>query len=379
MKIVQLTVDNREHFKDYTNPKPFFGTAPEALLEGFAQLPEAEVDVVCCVRQPLPSPQNLAPNIRYHSLVVPKAGWMSSGYLGCIAAVRKKLRTLSPNIVHGQGTERDCAITAVFSGFPSVLTVHGNMRLVAQVNQARPFSYGWLNAHLEGFTLPRADGVICITNYTREAVQSLARKTWLVPNAVDQCFFDIKVEPENPPTLLCVGLVCVRKNQNFLIRSLDRLAEQRRFRLLILGHVTQEDYGAEFRELLRTRPWCEHGGFADRESLRKLFATASGLVLPSLEDNCPMVVLEAMAAGVPVAAARVGGVPDLIAPDRTGLLFEPQDANGICDAAAHLLEDRQSAARLARTANLEARVRFHPKTIAARHLEIYREVLNKPV
>jgi glycosyltransferase involved in cell wall biosynthesis len=88
-----------------------------------------------------------------------------------------------------------------------------------------------------------------------------------------------------------------------------------------------------------------------------------------------MVVLEAMASGVPVVAANVGGVPDLVAPERTGLLFDCLDETSMRDAAAALHSDPAKAARLAQSARQEAAARFHPAAIAARHLEIYREVL----
>ena len=97
---------------------------------------------------------------------MPRIGWLRTGYQGCIRAARKKLREIQPDIVHGQGTERDCAISAAFSGFPNVVTVHGNMRKIARANCARPFSFLWLAARLEGFTLPRTDGVVCITRIT---------------------------------------------------------------------------------------------------------------------------------------------------------------------------------------------------------------------
>ena len=375
MRIALLTTDSREHFKEYENPQPYFGTAPQALLEGFAQCPEVEVHVVSCVRRALPAPEKLAPNIWYHALVVPPAGWMRTLYAGCIRAVRRKLREVQPDLVHGQGTERDCAITAIYSGFPNVLTIHGNMRLIAQVNGAKPFSYAWLNARLEAFTIPRSAGVVCITRYTQDAVRALAQKTWLLPNAVDGTFYDVAPAPEEPPVILCVGLVCHRKNQNRFIRALDSLAAQRRFRLVFLGHAPADAYGAEFRELVRTRSWCEHAGFADRAALRTWFARAAALALPSLEDNCPMAVLEAMAAGVPVIAANVGGVPDLIEDGRTGLFCDPLDDASMAAAIARVVDAPGEAAARAATARAEARRRFHPHAVAARHLEIYREVL----
>ncbi|HEX3856616.1 MAG TPA: glycosyltransferase family 4 protein [Verrucomicrobiae bacterium] len=378
MKIAILTTDNREHFHDYDNPAPYFGTAPEALLQGFALLPEAEIHVVSCVRQPVRSPEKIADNVWFHSLHVPKIGWMRTAYQGCIRATRKKLREIRPDIVHGQGTEHNNALGAVFSGFPNVLTIHGNMRLIAKMQRERLFSFLWLAARLETFTVPRSDGVVCITNYTRDAMAGLAKKTWVLPNAVDVNFF--KVQPEinldAPPVILCVGYICQRKNQNAFIRALDPLAAKQKFRLVFLGEASGNDsYAREFFELLRTRAWCEHIGFVDREKLKSWLRGSTMLALPSLEDNCPMTVLEAMAASVPVVAANVGGVPDLIEDGKTGLLCDPLNAASMAGAVEKLLAQPQFARTLAMEANRRAHERFHPAVIAQRHLEIYREVL----
>jgi glycosyltransferase involved in cell wall biosynthesis len=374
LRVAFLTTDKREHDRDYANPAPGFGTAPAALLPGFARMADLEVHVVACTQHPMTAPAKLADNIYYHSLLVPKSGWLRTAYAGCIRAVRRKLQEIGPDIVHGQGTERDCGITAIFSGYPNVVTIHGNMRMIARVNHAAPFSYQWIAARLERFTLPRSDGVVCITNYTREAVASLARKTWVVPNAVDGSFFEIKSSPSPVLHILCVGSVDGRKNQNALIRAADSLRPNGDFELLFLGGANRETpYVREFFGLLETRSWCRYAGFADRNGLKQYLASASGLILPSLEDNCPMVVLEAMAAGVPVAAARVGGVPDLVRHDETGWLFDPLNSEEMARSLKLLLLDRER--RLAVRAKTEAWTRFRPEIIAARHVEIYREVL----
>jgi glycosyltransferase involved in cell wall biosynthesis len=379
MKIALLTTDNRTMFKDFDTPAPYFGTAPEALMQGFALTPEAEVHVVSCVRAKVQSPAKLAPNIFFHSLHVPKIGWMRTGYQGCIRATRKKLKQIRPEIVHGQGTEMDCGISAVFSGFPNVLTIHGNMRLIARVNQARAFSFQWLAARLERLTLPRSNGVVCITHYTQEAVSDLARRTWVVPNAVDASFFEVKARPAAgaPLLVLCVGHVCVRKNQNAFIRALDALAATHKFELRVCGAANEEDpYSREFFSLVRARPWCVYGGLAGRHELKTLLRQATVLALPSLEDNCPMAVLEAMAAGVPVVASRVGGLPDLIDEGKTGFFCDPLRAASMAAAIEKVLVKPSAAAEMARRANQRARERFHPEVIGRRHLEIYREVLS---
>jgi glycosyltransferase involved in cell wall biosynthesis len=379
MKVAVLTTDNREDYKDYGAAAPYFGTAPEALLQGFALLPEVEIHVLSCAQARLNSPEKLARNIFFHSLCVPKLGWMRTAYQGCIRAARKTLKALQPEIVHGQGTERDCALSAVFSGFPSVLTIHGNMRRVARLTKARAFSFFWLAARLERLAIPRARGVVCVTRYTQEAVSNLARRTWLAPNAVDAAFFEIDAQPPPgaPARILCVGDVYALKNQNALIRALDPLAGRRKFEVLFLGKARAgEPYAAEFFRLVKARPWCAHCGFASRAELRAYLREATLLALPSLEENCPMAVLEAMAAGVPVAAARVGGVPDLIEEGQTGFFCDPLDAASLRAGIERVLDNPAAAREVARQARLRAKARFHPEVIARRHVEIYREVLS---
>ncbi len=378
MRIALLTTDAREPKKEYDKPEPYFGTAPEALLEGFKALgTEVEIHVVSCLQQhPVSSPGKLADNIHFHALHVPKFGWLRTGYQGCIRAARRKLREITPDIVHGQGTERDCAISAVLSGFPNVLTIHGNMRMIAGLNNARPFSFYWWAARLERFTLARTAGVVAISTYTRDIVAALTRRTWLVPNAVHPSFFDITPSPSSPPVVLCVANVDARKNQLSLIEALDALHPSTELRLVFAGGGhTDNPYFVRFLEEVRKRPWCSHAGSLGRAELREALACSSIAVLPSLEDNCPMVVLEAEAAGVPVAASRVGGIPDLIRHGETGLLFDPVDAGGTRDAIASLLASPDNARRLATKARTEALARFAPAAVARKHLEIYHEVL----
>jgi glycosyltransferase involved in cell wall biosynthesis len=381
MRIVILTTDNREPHKDYGNPQPHFGTAPAALLQGLTMIPEAEVHIVSCLRQPVAAPEKLAPNTYYHSLVVPKMGWMKTLFQGCVRATRKKIREIRPDIVHGQGTEADCSLSAIFSGFPNVLTVHGNMRAIAAVNRDRPFSYNWLAARLEGFVLPRTNGVVCISSHTRALVRDLAPRTWVLPNAVDQSFFDVQAAPDAsaPPVGLCVGSIYALKNQNAFIRALDPLAKERKFKIIFAGAVAQNPYGDEFRQLIRDRPWCMYIGFISREEMKTRLAGASFVALPTLEDNCPMVVLEGMAAGVPVLASKVGGVPDLIQADKTGLFCDPARPESFREALEKILSNRSWAEQLAAAAKAEALRRFHPRVVAREHLEIYGQVLGKPV
>jgi glycosyltransferase involved in cell wall biosynthesis len=379
MKIVQITTDNRDHFKEHHLDKPWFGTAPEALLQGFALLPEHEVHVVSCTRKAMRSPEKLADNIWFHSVCISKWGMMRSLYAEAVLALRSKIKEINPDIVHGQGTERECALAAVFSGYPNVITIHGNMNAIRRLGGHGAPIYFFLASHLENLALRRTDGVVCITRYTLELVQAKTRRTWVLPNAVDSRYFQVSPASHlnSPLRLICVGTICPRKNQLALLKVLSQLRPAHSIQIRFLGQVNgQTDYGGRFLETVTRLEWAEHGGFVGRDELAQELAQADGLILPSLEDNCPMVILEAQAAGVPVAASHVGGVPDLIEDGQTGVLFHPQDSDHMRSSLEAWIRTRELRQRTAEKARIQAQQRFHPKAIAEKHVEIYREVLS---
>jgi glycosyltransferase involved in cell wall biosynthesis len=167
-----------------------------------------------------------------------------------------------------------------------------------------------------------------------------------------------------------------RKNQNALIQALDPLANKLKFTVKFYGRCGEDSYGKEFRSLLETRPWCSWGGMIGRENLRDEFARATTLFLPTREDNCPMVVLEAQASGVPVIASNVGGVPDLVEDGVTGLLTDPDLPITMPIALEKILTDKALAVRLAEGGRKQAFACYRPYVIATKHVEIYRQIIN---
>ena len=87
-----------------------------------------------------------------------------------------------------------------------------------------------------------------------------------------------------------------------------------------------------------------------------------------------MVIAEAMAAGRPVVAARVGGIPDLLVDGVTGLLCPPEDAQSLAQALVTLLTDRSRQASMGLAAQATARARFDPRAVAHEHARIYYDV-----
>ena len=379
MKIVQLTTDNREQFKDYQTAEPHFGAAPEALLQGFAAIEGVEVHVIGCARKPMTSPEKLANNIYFHSLVIPKSGWMSSLYFGCSAKINALCNILQPDLVHGQGTERDCAITAVRSGFPNVVTIHGNVKELQRLGMFGTSLYGPMASWLESHSLHRTYGVLCNSDYTRGLVAPRARRTWLAPNAIRSEFFQPATNTKrcSIPTLVNVGVVGPRKRQLELLRMIKKIVDSgRKMQIFFAGSLSEySEYGATFAAELKTAEaegYARFAGFLNVQELVKLLDSSHAFLHFPSEEAFGLVVAEAMARGLKFFGANLGGIVDISCGIDGAELHNDFESlqTGIIDWLD------ASAPAPANTADEIAR-RYHPKVIAERHLEIYREVLNR--
>lgn len=378
LKCAFITTDARDYLGKQSEPKPDIGPAPMALLEGFAGCSDLEVHVISCTQQLVPVPKKLADNIWFHSLLVSKIGWLRTGYQGCIRAMRKKLKEIQPDIVHGQGTERDCAISAVFSGFPTVLTIHGNMAELARRFEAPIGSYHWLAGKLENFTLRRTSGVFCNSAYTENLVRPRTPKTWRVANALRPPFFETPSDQgQRKPILLNVGMMDPRKQQLQLLKLAGNLWRRGlKFELHFAGHRdSRSDYGAAFaRELADAEKigYARHVGTLTTDKLLSTMDAASALVHVPTEEAFGLVVAEALARNLKFFGFAVGGVADIADGVEGAELFPPEDWSAIEETIA-----RWIVAGCPRPNNAASvmRERYHPLVIARRHLEIYREVL----
>jgi glycosyltransferase involved in cell wall biosynthesis len=379
VRVAFLAIDNRQAYREYEKPQPYFGTAPEAVLQGFALVPELEVHVVSCTQRPMAAPEKIAANIWFHSLSVPKLGWLQTVYQGNIRAVRKKLKALQPDIVHGQGTERDCAMCAVWSGFPNVVTLHGNMREMTRAFKPRFGSFYWCQALLEDYALKRTGGVFCNSSYTEQLIAPRATKTWRVPNALREPFFTrpLAAARARPPVLLNVGVVAPNKRQVELLELAGRLfATGRQFQIHFVGHADPADpYAAQFLAKLpaaQQQGYAQFAGYQSGLSVIDSFDQASALIHFPKVETFGLVVAEALARGLKLFAGRSGGIVDIAEGVPDAELFGESDFAGLEAALFRWLDHGGSPAS---NASQLMRERYHPEVIARQHLRIYQEVL----
>jgi glycosyltransferase involved in cell wall biosynthesis len=380
LRIALISIDSRQNERTYRQTTPRLGTGVDSIIEGISAMPEHQLHVVSCTQQPMESPEKLAPNVWFHSLHVPKFGWMRTLYQGCVRAIRKEFREIQPDIVYGVGTEREGAVGAVFSGFPNVVAMAGNMTEQARLNRARPGSFYWLAAKMEKFLLPRTGGVICNSRYMQQLVEGHARKSWVIYPGLRGVFLKppVRAAPRER-ALVIAGVISPRKRQLELLKVAEELhCRGLKFEFRFVGLASGEPYAKAFLD--RIKPLEATGcarylGMPTHAEMVQIFDAASGMIHFPAEEAFGSVVAEGFARDLKFFGARTGGIVEIADGTVDAQLFGPEDWTGLSDSVAVWIEKGCSPAP--GNAIVMAR-RYSPQNYVRQHLDVFQEVIRKP-
>lgn len=214
--------------------------------------------------------------------------------------------------------------------------------------------------------------VIAVSEAERDAGlrEGVARPSQyrVILNGVDLARFGAEPSPE-AGQILFIGRLARPKRPDLVLRAFRVVrAQLPEAGLQLVGDGPQR---SELEALAR-QLGVENARFlGTRDDIPDLLCRVSCLVLASDWEGCPLAVLEAMAAGVPVVATRVGGVEELVEDGRTGSLVDAGDEQGLAAAIVALLSDPARAATLGANGRERARARFSRERMAAEVLSVY--------
>jgi len=269
------------------------------------------------------------------------------------------------------------SLASVFAGVPLVYHVHSPTRRDS-TNKLRNL----LNTSVERASLWRASQLICVSSslarqMRREGIPqdriSVVRNGVPAPAKPPQ-----RNQPVGDWTIGTVALFRPRKGTEVLIDALARLRKQGYpVRLRTVGPFETPEY----ESLLKGRVE-QHGLHAAVEwtgFTSDVHAQLAGMdlfCLPSLfGEGLPMVVLEAMASGLPIVATRVEGVPEAVRHGREGVLAPPADADALADAIAAIIEGRYTWRKMSELARQRHAEAFSDMSMAAGLARVYRRLL----
>ncbi|MGK7913640.1 MAG: glycosyltransferase [Synechococcus sp.] len=274
-------------------------------------------------------------------------------------------------------------LATLLTGVPMVHHVHSPTSSCT-TNKLTNF----LRTTSERLSLCGAQSVIAVSNSLKQYLKKNGLKTTqiqVVQNGVPvQPKLLQKSNPDSDSAWLlgCIALFRPRKGLEVLLKTLAQLkARGLDVSLHAVGEFETTEYENSVKQLatqLGLEDNIVWAGF--QEDVNAELSKMDVLVLPSLfGEGIPMVLLEAMAMGVPVVASEIEGIPEVIENARSGILVSPGDFNELADAITNLITGQDNWGKIRETAFSRQRDSFSDRSMAAGVAQIYDNILKTDV
>ena len=271
------------------------------------------------------------------------------------------------------------ALTAArFGGVPLVLTIHCSLRRTLAVSDIRSAVLHTAGGWLEYRATVRAAATITLTEHLRDALLADGAdpgRVFTIPSGFDpKLFSDDSADPFPDvarPRVAFVGRLAAQKGVRSLIEAVPRITAAKG--VLIVGDGPQRHELQTLAAQIGDRR-LRFTGFVPHETVAAVLAHVDALVLPSEYEELGSVLVEGMAAGAPIVATAVGGIPELLDHGGAGILVPPRDPAGLAQAIDRILTDPALSARL-RTAGRRRAEMLSWDSLAGRILEVYAGVV----
>ena len=295
-----------------------------------------------------------------------------------VAAIRVCVKNNDIDLIHTHGYKSDIygLLAARAARVPIIATCHNWPALTIPLR---------LYSILDRVVLRKANHIVAVSENVRERLRRFAissRKITVIQNGIDTARF-AAAQPVlrhelnlNGRTVIgVVGRLSSEKGHKFLLRAAPRLVEEfPTVAFLFVGSGSEQPALESLARELNLQDRVFLAGF--RRDTPQAYASMDIFVLPSLQEALPLTVLEAMAAGLPIAASQVGDVGKIIVSGTSGLLVEPGSADAIYAALVQLLRDPALRNTLGTNARAAVNSSFSVQRMAAQYLELYESVLH---
>ncbi|MEO0106416.1 MAG: glycosyltransferase family 4 protein [candidate division WOR-3 bacterium] len=319
----------------------------------------------------------------FHFLAVPKNLLLKPHLPYNILKTLFKLKKLKPDLIHCQDNMA-LAVATILGGYPRIFTIHGVKKLEAKLWKGKEYLSHQMDRILEWFVHRNFNYFIAISPHISSLLNN-KKAIFNIPNPISGNFFASKTpavlgKSSKNRYLLYIGPIVYLKQVHILVKAFLKIKkEHKNLQLIICGNQEDEKYLRELKKIIKENGingirFIEH---LSREELIEYTKGALALVLPSLQENSPMVIAEAMALGTPIIATRVGGIPYMVEDKKTGLLFNPGDYESLSSCIKLLIENNDLRKKIGCAAFKLARNLHNPDRIAELTVNVYKVMLRK--
>jgi glycosyltransferase involved in cell wall biosynthesis len=285
------------------------------------------------------------------------------------------VRKLKPDVLHGHGAKAGAFVRLKGSSKSTirVYTPHGG-----SLHYPLTTMKGAFYSRLERALMNRTDLFLFESAFARDTYQRIVGKpagvVKCVFNGVTANEFDPITTADDATDVVYVGEFRHIKGADLLIDAVARLrADGKQVRLTLAGDGEET---ANLKAQIQRLNLGDAVRFIGHVKARYGFSKGRLLVVPSRGDSMPYVVIEAAAAGVPMVAANVGGIPEIFGP-HTDALFAPNIVGAMADAIETALDDPAAAAERAKSLRERIFQHFSQKAMVEGIMAGYRETFAK--
>lgn len=254
---------------------------------------------------------------------------------------KKIVEQICPDVLHGHGVGIN-GLYAVCTGFhPVIVSVWGSDLIeCSHADVLRSLKTRWI--------LGRADAIFATSCYLSDRARdyvSRDKEIFVTPFGVDVDVFaprDRAPDPSAPIRIGCVKHLEDKYGIRHLIRAVPRIRKQfSNIEVSIVGGGTQKQSYEDLVSRLGIEGIVRFSGEVPHSEIPELLKRMDIFVMPSEIEGFGVAALEASAAGLPVLASKVGGIPEVVKDGETGILIPPGDQNAIAQAVVKLAQDPQ--------------------------------------
>jgi glycosyltransferase involved in cell wall biosynthesis len=293
----------------------------------------------------------------------------------------KRIRKQNFDLIHFQGFHPLYCMAAVLCQrkCPTVITLHGISSVEMDYHIERNFIFRYFSKMIEKYAVSKIKNIIVVAPQIEKIINGMTgSKTFMIPNGVAiSSIKEIKPTKFNKENIIFfIGNLTKRKGVDVLIRSFCDVENSFSDScLLIAGSGGEEEELKSLVQHLGLENKIKFLGFLKGNEKFSLMKSANILVLPSLWESLPIVVLEGMACGKPIIASDVGGIPYLVHDGVNGFLIQPGEIKELSNKIITLLEDKKLQEKMGKE-SLKRSEEFDWNKIALKTYEVYVEIIN---
>ncbi len=284
------------------------------------------------------------------------------------------LRKVNPDIIHIQNT------TVGIAGFLNKILFRKPYVISAQGGDIyRP----WLLIRLSSrLVFRQASAVIALTEHMKREMQKIHNcEITVLPNGVELESVKSTTLPktvrrksgldETAEIILFVGRLHIIKGVKYLIEALKIISQKyTSTRLVLVGEGEERQRLQEMVKGLGLSNRVSFVGSVPNRKVAEYMSAADVFVLPSLSEGFPVVIPEAMAAGLPIVTTNVRGLPEIVKDGENGFTVDPQNSQQLAEKISLLLDDKELRQKISRNNRRKAR-QYSWETVVEKLEKVY--------